>query len=169
MPDLSGRPLRFGVQVPKGLSLLAHHDPDALVHGLDEVPPEDRPPVAVVRNAFQVMVGIGTGLLLLGAWFALAWWRKRDLPASRWFFRAAVAAGFATPVALEAGWIVTEVGRQPWIVWQVMRVEEAVTTAPNIRLGLYLLVVVYALLTWGTIFVLRRLPPGAPPQEPAEG
>src|SRR5687767_2903725 len=154
--------VHLGLRIPKGLSLLAHHDPDAVVRGLDEVPPEDRPPVAIVRNAFQVMVGIGTGLLLLGAWFAFAWWRKRDLPRSRWFYRAAVAAGFATPVALEAGWIVTEVGRQPWIVWRVMRVEEAVTTAPNIRFGLYLLFVVYALLTWGTIFVLRRLSSGAP-------
>jgi cytochrome d ubiquinol oxidase subunit I len=154
--------VHLGVRIPKGLSLLAQHDPDAVVHGLDEVPPEDRPPVAIVRNAFQVMVGIGTGLLLLSAWFAFAWWRKRDLPHSRWFFRAAVGAGFATPVALEAGWVVTEVGRQPWIVYRVMRVEEAVTTAPNIRLGLYLLVVVYALLTWGTIFVLRRQATGAP-------
>ena len=150
------------MRVPKGLSLLAHHDPDALIHGLEEVPPGDRPPVAVVRNAFQVMVAIGTGLLVLGAWFAIVWWRKRELPASKWFFRAAVAAGFGAPIALEAGWIVTEVGRQPWIVWRIMRVGEAVTTAPHIRVGLYFLVAVYALLTWGTIFVLRRLATGAP-------
>jgi cytochrome d ubiquinol oxidase subunit I len=153
----AGGRVHYGLRVPKGLSLLAHHDPDALVHGLDEVPPDDRPPVAVVRNAFQVMVAIGFGLLGLGAWFALSWWRRREAPASRWFHRAAVAAGFAAPVALEAGWIVTEVGRQPWIVWRVMRVSEAVTTAPHIRIGLYFLFVVYALLTWGTIFVLRRL------------
>src|SRR5919198_4632625 len=156
--------VHFGVRVPDGLSLLAHHDPDALVHGLDEVPPDDRPPVAIVRNAFQVMVAIGFGLLALGTWFGLAWWRRREPPASPWFHRAAVVAGFAAPVALEAGWIVTEVGRQPWIVWRVMRVSEAVTTAPNIRLGLYFLFVVYALLTWGTIFVLRRLSSAAAPQ-----
>ena len=158
-----------GVEIPKGLSLLAHHDPDALISGLDDVPPDERPPVAVVRNAFQVMVAIGFGLLALSLWFAVVWWRKRELSASRWFHRGALVAGFAAPIALEAGWIVTEVGRQPWIVWRVMRVSEAVTTAPHIRLGLYFLLVVYALLTWGTIFVLRRLPPGAPPpQEPAE-
>jgi cytochrome d ubiquinol oxidase subunit I len=153
----AGGRVHYGLRVPKGLSLLAHHDPDALVHGLDEVPPDDRPPVAVVRNAFQVMVAIGFGLLGLGAWFAVSWWRRRGPPESRWFHRAAVAAGFAAPVALEAGWIVTEVGRQPWIVWKVMRVSEAVTTAPHIRIGLYFLFVVYALLTWGTVFVLRRL------------
>lgn len=157
--------VHFGLEVPNGLSLLAHHDPDALIHGLDEVPPDERPPVAIVRNAFQVMVAIGFGLLALGVWFTVVWWRRRELPGSKWFHRAAVVAGFAAPVALEAGWIVTEVGRQPWIVWRVMRVSEAVTTAPNIRLGFYLLIVVYALLTWGTIFVLRRLPSGAPPPQ----
>jgi cytochrome d ubiquinol oxidase subunit I len=154
--------VHFGLRVPNGLSILAHHDPDAVIHGLDEVLPDDRPPVAVVRNAFQVMVAIGTALLALGAWFALVWWRRRDPPSSVWFWRAAVAAGFAAPIALEAGWIVTEVGRQPWIVYQVMRVEEAVTRAPHIRVGLYLLIVVYALLTWGTVFVFRRLPAGGP-------
>jgi cytochrome bd ubiquinol oxidase subunit I len=146
-----------GIEIPKGLSLLAQHDPDAVVYGLDEVPPEDRPPVAIVRNAFQLMVGIGTGLLALGAWFALAWARRRRPPESAWFYRAAVLAGIAAPVALEAGWVTTEVGRQPWIVYRIMRVEDAVTTAPRIRLGLYALVVVYALLTWATVFVLRRL------------
>jgi cytochrome bd ubiquinol oxidase subunit I len=162
----AGGRVHFGVEVPNGLSLLAHHDPDALIHGLDEVPPDERPPVGIVRNAFQVMVAIGFGLLALGAWFALAWWRKRELPASVWFHRGALVAGFAAPVALEAGWIVTEVGRQPWIVWRVMRVSDAVTTAPHIRLGLYFLFVVYAMLTWGTVFVLRRLSAGDQQEAP---
>jgi cytochrome d ubiquinol oxidase subunit I len=161
----AGDKVHFGVRVPKGLSLLAHHDPDALVHGLDEVPPADRPPVAVVRNAFELMVALGFGLLALGLWFGLAWRKRRGPPASAWFHGAAVAAGFAAPLALEAGWVVTEVGRQPWIVWRVMRVSDAVTTAPHIRIGLYSLVVVYALLTWGTVFVLRRLASGAPQEE----
>jgi len=159
--------VHFGVEVPRALSILAHHDPDALVHGLAEVPAGDRPPVGVVRNAFQVMVALGFGLLGLGGWFALTWWRRREPPGSVWFHRAAVAAGFAAPLALEAGWVVTEVGRQPWIAWRVMRVSDAVTTAPHIRVGLYGLVVVYALLTWATVFVLRRLPAAAP-QERSE-
>lgn len=154
--------VRFGLRIPKGLSLLAQHDPDAVVLGLEEVPPDERPPVGVVRSAFQLMVAIGLGLLALSGWFAAAWLRRRSPPKSAWFHRAAVAAGIAAPVALEAGWVATEVGRQPWIVYGVMRVDEAVTPAPGIRLGLYALVVVYALLTWATVFVLRRLatPPG---------
>ncbi|MEA3076955.1 MAG: cytochrome bd ubiquinol oxidase subunit [Actinomycetota bacterium] len=149
--------VRYGVEIPRALSLLAHHDPDAEVIGLASVPPGERPPVAVVRMAFQTMVAIGTGLLALGAWFAVTWRRRRRLPESRWFLRCAVVAGPLAVVALEAGWVTTEVGRQPWIVYRVMRVGDAVTTAPGIRFGYYALVVVYTALTVGTVYVLRRL------------
>jgi cytochrome bd ubiquinol oxidase subunit I len=156
--------VRYGLQVPKALSLLAHHDPDAVVSGLEEVPPDDRPPVGIVRTAFQIMVGIGTGLLLLAIWFAVVWWRRRRFPRPRWFLWAAVAAGPLSAVALEAGWVATEVGRQPWIVYEIMRVEDAVTPAPGIRVGYYALLVVYAALTTGTVYVLRRIArsPAAP-------
>ena len=87
------------------------------------MPPADRPPVAVVRNSFNLMVGIGTALAALSAFYLILWWRKGRLPRSRWFYRAVVAAGPLSLVALIAGWITTEVGRQPWIVYQVMRVE----------------------------------------------
>ena len=159
--------LRYGIEIPKGLSLLGKHDPDAEIIGLNEFPEDERPPVAPVHVAFQVMVAIGFGLLGLGIWFAVAWKRRRALPASKWFMRAAVAAGPGAAIALEAGWITTEVGRQPWIVYGVMRVDEAVTRAPNIRFGYYALIVVYSVLTAATIFVLRRLArrPEAP-QEP---
>lgn len=149
--------VRYGLEIPRGLALLAEHDPDAVIAGLDQVPPDERPPVGVVRTSFQIMVAIGFGLLALSAWFALAWWRRREPPASRWFWRAAVAAGPLAAVALEAGWVTTEVGRQPWIVYEVMRVDEAVTTASGIRFGYYALIVVYAVLTVTTIAVLRRL------------
>lgn len=166
--------LRYAIEIPKGLSLLGKHDPNAEMLGLNDVPADERPPVPPVRYAFQVMVGIGTGLLLLGAWFALSYRRHRKVPESRWFLWAALAAGPAAAVALEAGWIVTEVGRQPWIVYGVMRVDEAVTAAPNIRYGYWALIVIYTALTAGTVFVLRRLA-GAPleipqaPQEPDRG
>ena len=149
--------VRYGIEVPNGLSLLAHRDPDAEIVGLNDVPPDERPPVAVVRFAFQLMVAIGFGLLGLGVWRLFAWVRRRGLPKSRWFYRAAVAAGPAAFVAVEAGWVATEVGRQPWIVYGLMRVEDAVTTASNIRIGYFVLIGVYTLMTVATVYVLRRL------------
>jgi cytochrome d ubiquinol oxidase subunit I len=149
--------LRWAIRIPKGLSLLARHDPNAEIQGLEAFPPENRPPVAPVHIGFQVMVAVGTGLLVLGIWFGLSWIRRREMPRSRWFLLAALAAGPAAALALEAGWVTTEVGRQPWIVFGIMRVDEAVTRAPAIRLGLYALLIVYTLLTAATILVLRKL------------
>jgi cytochrome d ubiquinol oxidase subunit I len=148
--------VRGGIEIPKLLSLLAFHDPDHVVQGLEATPPTDRPPVNLVRLSFQVMVGIGTGFVLLAGWMAWSWRRRRDHPPSRWFLRACVAAGPAAVVALEAGWVVTEVGRQPWIVYEVMRVNEAVNTADGLRYGYFGLLVVYTALTVATISVLRR-------------
>ena len=107
------------------------------------MPAEDRPPVNIVRYAFQTMAGIGTFLALLGALFVWTWYRKRRLPASPWFFRAVMAAGPLSFVALIAGWITTEVGRQPWIVYEVMRTEQAVTQADGLEVGYIVLVAVY--------------------------
>jgi cytochrome d ubiquinol oxidase subunit I len=155
---IDGR-VRFGIKIPKGLSILAFHRSDAVVTGLQSVAPADRPPVNVVRIAFQAMVAIGTAMLGLGAWLVLAWRRRRDLPRSRWFYRWALVAGPAAVVALEAGWITTEVGRQPWIVYNVMRTRDAVSTASGLRYGYFLLIVVYASLTAAAAFVLRRMSP----------
>jgi cytochrome bd ubiquinol oxidase subunit I len=152
-----GGEVRGALTIPDGLSLLAERDPDAEILGLDSVPEDERPPVGVVRNAFQVMVAIGFGLLALAAWFGLVWWRRRDLPRSRLFLWAALAAGPLSAVALEAGWIVTEVGRQPWIVYRILKVEDAVTAAQGIRYGYYALLVLYPLLTVATVYVLRRV------------
>jgi cytochrome d ubiquinol oxidase subunit I len=161
--------MRYALEIPNGLSLLGFWDPDAEVKGLNEVPEADRPPVNVVHLSFQAMVAIGFGLLALGGWFALAWWRRRDLPSSPWFLRSAAAAGVASVVALEAGWITTEVGRQPWIVWGVMRTADAVNPAPGLRVGLYAVLAVYAVLTVGTVHVMRRLAAGTPvPVAPQE-
>jgi cytochrome d ubiquinol oxidase subunit I len=174
-----GAPLHVGgvVRIPKGLSLLAQHDPNAEVIGLDSVPPEDRPPVLPIRIAFQVMVAVGTGLVALATWYAFAWWRRRDVPRTRLFLYAALLAGPGAVIALESGWIVTEVGRQPWIVYGIVRTKDAVTHARGIRYGYYALLLVYTALTAATVYVLRRLgrlpredavDPAAPePMEPA--
>jgi cytochrome d ubiquinol oxidase subunit I len=172
--DEASGEVRGGISIPGALSFLVRRDTSAEIAGLDAVAPADRPPVNVVRIAFQLMVAIGFGLVALGAWFGLAWRRRRAVPTSRWFWRAAIVAGPASVVALLAGWTVTEVGRQPWIVHGVMRTAEAVNTASGLRYGYFALIGVYAALTFGTVLVLRRLaatPPvdaEAPPLAPQE-
>ena len=111
----------LGIRIPGALSWLAYGHTDAVVQGLKEVPPADRPNTIVVHLAFQAMVAIGFALLGLGVWALVGWWRRgrRALPDGRWFLRGAALAGPAAFVALESGWIVTEVGRQPWIVYGV--------------------------------------------------
>jgi cytochrome d ubiquinol oxidase subunit I len=146
-----------GIEIPDLLSLLAFHDPNATVTGLDSVPPDDRPPVDVVKLSFRTMVAIGSALAALGAWFLWTWWRHGRLPSSPWFYRALVAAGPASVVALVAGWVTTEVGRQPWVVYEVMRTEQAVTGAGGIPVGFAALALVYAGLYAIAAVMLRRL------------
>jgi cytochrome bd ubiquinol oxidase subunit I len=152
-----GEEVKYGVRVPRLLSLLAFHDPDAEVQGLETVQPDDRPPVNVVRIAFQTMVGIGVGLALAGALYLLVWLRHRRLPRSAWFYRAVLLAGPLSLVALICGWVTTEVGRQPWVVYEVMRTSQAVTGADGIPVGYTALVLVYLGLAGAVIWILRRL------------
>jgi cytochrome d ubiquinol oxidase subunit I len=149
--------VKYGIEIPHGLSLLAFHSWNAKVRGLDTVPPSQRPPVNVVRIAFQTMVGIGTLLALLGIVFLFVRVRRRRLPESAWFYRAVLVAGPLAVLALIAGWVTTEVGRQPWVVYRVMPTAEAVTGASGIPVGYATLAVVYLLLACGVAWVLRRL------------
>ncbi|MFI6284170.1 cytochrome ubiquinol oxidase subunit I [Streptomyces sp. NPDC051018] len=149
--------LRWALEIPNGLSLLAHWSPTAEIAGLEEFPRADWPPVNITHWAFQIMVGCGFALLLLGLWFAWVWWRRRDLPRTPWFWRAAAVSGVVAVLALEAGWTVTEVGRQPWVVYGVLRTADAVNPAPGLIWGCVLVAVVYAVLTVATLYVLRRL------------
>jgi cytochrome bd ubiquinol oxidase subunit I len=149
--------VKYGLRIPKLLSFLAYHDPNARVQGLDAVPPDRRPPVNVVRVAFQLMVGIGTLLALLGVVYLAVRVRRRRLPESRWFYRALTLAGPLSLVALIAGWVTTEVGRQPWVVYEVMLTRQAVTGASGIPVGYATLVAVYLLLASAVVWVLRQL------------
>jgi len=149
--------VKYGIPIPYGLSTLAQHDPNATIQGLDAVPPDDRPPVNVVRVAFQTMVGIGTLLALLGVVHLVTWFRRRRFVESRWFQRAVVAAGPLSVVALVCGWVTTEVGRQPWVVYHVMRTSQAVTGAGGIPVGYATLFVVYVALAFAVAWILRRL------------
>jgi cytochrome d ubiquinol oxidase subunit I len=149
--------VKDGIAIPKLLSLLAFHNPNALVKGLDTVPADRRPPINVVRISFQLMVGIGTMLALLGAGFLALRVRRRPMPDSAWFHRALALAGPASVVALIAGWVTTEVGRQPWVVYHVMLTSEAVTGAGGIPVGYGTLAAVYAGVAVALAWVLRRL------------
>jgi cytochrome d ubiquinol oxidase subunit I len=149
--------VEYGIAIPHALSLLAFHSWNAKIQGLDTVPASQRPPVNVVRVAFQTMVGIGTLLALLGVAYLVVRIRRKRLPESRWFYRAVVVAGPLSVVALIAGWVTTEVGRQPWVVYRVMPTADAVTGAPGIPVGYATLAVTYLGVACGVAWVLRRL------------
>jgi cytochrome d ubiquinol oxidase subunit I len=149
--------VKYGIEIPHLLSLLAFHSWDARVAGLQTVPAAQRPPVNVVRISFQTMVGIGTLLALLGVVYLVVRVRRRRLPDSAWFYRAVVVAGPGATVALIAGWVTTEVGRQPWVVYRVMPTADAVTGASGIPVGYGTLVVTYLAVACGVAWILRRL------------
>jgi len=150
--------VKGGIGIPGLDSWLVGFSTDTKVIGLDSVPPDDRPPANTMLHwAFDAMVGICSAMILLGLWLGIAWWRKRDIPATPWFLRATAISGVAAIVALECGWIVTEVGRQPWIVYEVMRTEDAVTKADGVWISLGVVFVVYAALGAATIVVLRAM------------
>jgi cytochrome bd ubiquinol oxidase subunit I len=149
--------IKYGIEIPKLLSLLAFHSPDATVTGLDAVPADQRPPVNIVRVSFQLMVSIGLLLAAFGTIYLIVVWRRRRVPESLWFHRGLVAAGPLALVALIAGWVVTEVGRQPWVVYRTMRTSEAVTGAGGIPVGYATLVAVYVGLAIAVWWILRRL------------
>jgi cytochrome d ubiquinol oxidase subunit I len=160
--------VKYGIPIPKLLSLLAFHNPEATVKGLDTVSADRRPPVNVVRVSFQLMVGIGTMLALLGGLCLSMRFRRRRLPDSVWLYRAVALAGPASVIALIAGWVTTEVGRQPWVVYRVMLTSRAVTGARGIPVGYATLAVVYLGVALGVIWILRRLaraPLGPPPED----
>jgi cytochrome d ubiquinol oxidase subunit I len=160
-----------GVEIPGLGSLISRGGVDREVPGLNDFPADERPKdglVTMVHWAFQGMVGLSLALLALGAVF---WWSRRrrsDLLTRRWFLRAAVLAGPAAVLALELGWIVTEVGRQPWIAQGLMRVADAVTGSDVVWITLGVLVVVYIAMGWATVVVLRSMAARWRAGEPAD-
>jgi cytochrome bd ubiquinol oxidase subunit I len=150
--------VKGGIGIPGFDSFLVGWSTSTRVTGLDTVPPDDRPPADTMLHwAFDSMVGICSVLILLALWLGIGWWRKRDFPQSRWFLRATAVSGVAAVVALECGWIVTEVGRQPWIVYNVMRTSDAVTQASGIWITFGLIVALYVALGATLIISLRAM------------
>jgi cytochrome d ubiquinol oxidase subunit I len=146
-----------GIQIPNLASILAGFSPDTYIAGLDSIPIDEQPPTAIVHLSWNAMVGIGTALVLLGVWGLVLRRRRRDYATARWFLRAASISGFAAVLALEAGWIVTEVGRQPWVVFKLLRTADAMTRAPGVQTTFVAVVGLYAVLGIATLLALRGL------------
>ena len=162
--------VKGGIGVPGLDSLLVGFSTDTNVTGLNQIPADQQPPaLTMLHLSFDTMVGIATLLFLLAVWFAITWWRKRDLPETRWFLRAVAVSGVAAVVALEAGWIVTEVGRQPWILYKMMRTSEAVTPAQGIWWVFAFTMLLYIGLFTTAALILRSLARRWREGEPEEG
>lgn len=146
----------YGIEIPYLLSLLAHNDPNAPVTGLEAFPRDEWPNTNIVHWAFDIMVGSGMVMLGLAAWAGFYWWRRRRLPDQRWFLLALILAGPLGFIAIEAGWVVTEVGRQPWIIYGIMRTAEAVTPMSGLVVPFVTFTLLYIVLSIILVFLLRR-------------
>jgi len=155
-PDMDAREVRYAIKIPYGLSLLAFHDPNAVVKGLNEFPRADWPNVPIVHTAFQIMVALGTFLALLSLWIAWMAIKRRDLTSNRLLLGAIAASAPMGFIAIEAGWIVTEVGRQPWIVYGVLRTADAVTPMPGLIVPFLLFTLLYCFLGLVVVWLLYR-------------
>jgi cytochrome d ubiquinol oxidase subunit I len=150
--------VKSAIPIPDLDSFLVGFSADTKVIGLEGIAVDERPPAnTLLHLAFDTMVGIGSALLLLGVWFGWAWWKKRDIPRTPWFLRAVAVSGAGAILALWCGWIVTEVGRQPWIVQGYMRTSEAVTEAEGLWFGFAVVLLVYAGLGTTAVLVLRGM------------
>ncbi len=161
LPDPDARVTRYALEIPRLLSVLAAADPDAEVAGLDQFPRDEWPNVVVTHVAFQIMVGCGMLMLVVAGWYGITRWRYRLLDFDHSGGRALLAAlvvcaplGF---IALEAGWVVTEVGRQPWVIYRVMRTADAVTPVQHVGGSLALFAALYAALLVILVAFFRRL------------
>jgi cytochrome d ubiquinol oxidase subunit I len=169
MPDERAEVTRHALEIPAGLSLLAHHDPDAEVRGLQEEPRADRPPVTVVHVAFQIMVACGGALAVVAMLGSVLAWRRRGLPDRPGFLRLLVATSPLGILAVEAGWTVTEVGRQPWIIGGVMRTAEGVTPMPVLVIPFVTFTVLYLVLGAVVVALLCRLVMESPRDSDRDG
>ena len=169
IPDDEAMETKYAIKIPYGLSFLAHGDPNAEVTGLEDIPRDEWPNTKVVHWAFDIMVGAGFLMLFIALWAAWRWWRLKRLPDDKGLLRALVFAGPLGFIAIEAGWFVTEVGRQPWIIYQVMRTEDAVTPMPGLVVPFTTFTLLYLGLSVILVFLLKRqFVETDPVDEPAE-
>jgi len=155
-PDVDAGKVRYAIKIPYGLSLLAFHDPYAVVKGLNDFPREDWPNVPIVHIAFQIMVALGTYLAVVSLWAGWTALRGRDLVANRRLLGAIALAAPMGFIAIEAGWTVTEVGRQPWVIHGVLRTADAVTPMPGLIVPFLLFTLLYCFLGVIVVWLLYR-------------
>jgi len=156
VPDVKKQEVNFAVKIPGMLSWMITGDPAAPIKGLDQIPVEDHPPVEVTHYAFQIMVALGMMMMGIAILALLAFFKWRQWLHQPWFLKLFIAATPVGFIAVEAGWTVTEVGRQPWIINGIMRTADAVTPMPGIQYSFYLFTAVYITLSFVVIFLLKR-------------
>lgn len=156
IPDTANKTVNYALRIPGLLSFMAHGDMDAEVTGLDQIPKDEQPPIAVTHYAFQVMVGLGMLMVGLAILYFIALWKKKNWLQQKWLLNLFVITTPLGFIALEAGWTVTEVGRQPWIIQGIMRTADALTPMPGIRYSFYLFTLVYLSLFAIVTFLLYR-------------
>jgi len=156
IPNDDTRTTDYAFKIPYGLSFLLTHDFNAKVVGLEKFPRNDWPNVRIVHWGFDIMVASGMVLFVLSIAVGWLWWKQGGLPDGKWLLRGLVVAGPLGFVAIEAGWVVTEVGRQPWVIYGVMRTEEAVTPMRWIAVPFVVFTVLYVFLSIIVFFLLRR-------------
>jgi len=154
--DEEARTTKYAIEIPNGLSLLIGHSTKTVVPGLDTIPRDEWPNVALVHLSFDVMVGCGSIMFALAAWAGFNWWRKRKLDQSTWLLRAFIVVAPMGYIALEAGWFVTEFGRQPWVIYGLMRTADAVTPMPGLVVPFTTFTCVYIFLSVILIMLLKR-------------
>jgi len=156
IPDVEKEEVKYSIHIPHLLSFLAHGDPNAEVEGLDKTSKENWPPVVIVHFAFQIMVFMGLLMMGAGILFLIFNFKWKENLNKRWWLKLLV---WLTPVgfiAVEAGWIVTEVGRQPWIIYGIMKTKDALTPMPGVQYPFYLITLIYLVLTYLVFILMRR-------------
>ena len=156
IPDSDAQAVRYGIEIPAALSLLIGHSVSTQVPGLDRTPRDQWPNVALVHWSFDLMVASGMAMLTVAAWTGFVAWRRRTTLFNPWLLRAFVLSTPLGFIAIEAGWMVTELGRQPWIIYGVMRTSEAVTAMPRLAIPFFSITILYVLLAVTVIALMKR-------------
>jgi cytochrome bd ubiquinol oxidase subunit I len=155
IPNIKEKKVKYGIEIPGALSFLAFNDFGAEVKGLTEFPEDEWPPIAIVHIAFQIMVGIGSILAIVGIMYLFLLWRKKDIY-KKWFLKVLFLCTPLGFIAVEAGWTVTEVGRQPWIIYGIMKTKDSLTSMPGLTVTFVIFIIIYLLLSFIVTWLMSR-------------